>query len=218
MAVYEPRTASTRAPAQTQELRSGITSVSQEIARVRNSLDTNQLEVLLRSLGDLENTMKNLENEALVAGQQADQSKAELSREQERLKKLWDAYKAQEDEIARLKNQDALLLDREGTIQAQQRELQVLSSDLKRANDAMLAMENETNSLRETAVTPARYAEIEGQLDEERERLAKLYRVYEDVETDRARLEKSMRAWEDWFRSVRPSMEKLATAAKELPL
>src|SRR5688572_6386946 len=95
------------------QIKANLSRVAEEVARVRDRareevtslekikgmLDVGYLNELISSVEQLESRMVTLQSEAVAAAQEADNSRAELAREQDRLAKLWEAYKAQEDEL-----------------------------------------------------------------------------------------------------------------------
>lgn len=148
----------------------------------------------------------------------------ELAREQERLRKLWDAFKTQEDELAQLRSMaPATTLnaaDGRGS-ESLRREVELLTGDLRRAAEGQKRLEEENQVLRENgkahAETARRLSSVEGELAEERERLAKLYAVYEEVEGERKRLEGRLKEWDAWFHGAAPHIEELARSIHGAP-
>ena len=153
-----------------------------------------------------------------------DALRAELAREQERLRKLWDAFKSQEDELAqlRLAAPTSTLNASEGRgSDSLRREVELLTGDLRRAAEGQKRLEDENQVLRENAKAHAevarRVTNLEGELAEERERLAKLYAVYEEVETERKKLEARLKEWDAWFHGAAPHIEELARSIHGAP-
>ena len=265
MAEYETRRVTTTRTVRTEgahEFRSNLQSIAAEIARVRDQaraevgaldkirsmLDADSLSNLLRSVEQLEERIHILETETQNASSTAERLQAELDQERSRLEKLWAAYKAQEDELARVKRDYPLmeekLFERERTIEALrrdiarleqlskykgqyedaiadnrrlQKEIEGLDHELQRALDALRSAEREVGELRELQGAPARVAELERLLDEERERLAKLYKVYEDLEADKRQTEETIARWEAWFARIEPSLRTLCSSASDAP-
>jgi chromosome segregation ATPase len=153
-----------------------------------------------------------------------DALRAELAREQERLRKLWDAFKTQEDELAQLRlatpTSTLSAADGRGS-DSLRREVELLTGDLRRAAEGQKRLEDENQVLRENAKAHAevarRLTNVEGELAEERERLAKLYAVYEEVETERKKLESRLKEWDAWFHGAAPHIEELARSIHGAP-
>ncbi|MEK6975354.1 MAG: hypothetical protein AABY18_03320 [Candidatus Thermoplasmatota archaeon] len=149
--------------------------------------------------------------------------RAELAREQERLRKLWDAFKTQEDELSRLRTAAPATLnasDGRGS-ESLRREVELLTGDLRRAAEGQKRLEDENQVLRENgrahSETNRRLTSVEGELAEERERLAKLYAVYEEVEGERKKLESRLKEWDAWFHGAAPHIEELARSIHGAP-
>lgn len=98
-----------------------------------------------------------------------------------------------------------------------EQDLRKTQADLERSLAAMREMEREMEGLRELGPAKQRARELEEQLEEERERLAKLYKVYEDLESDKKALENRLGAWDQWFRRYSTSMQALCGAVTEAP-
>jgi chromosome segregation ATPase len=151
--------------------------------------------------------------------------RAELAREQERLRKLWDAFKSQEDELSRLKSTSTLssttAVADARSADSLRREVELLTGDLRRAGEQQRRLEEENVSLREQAKTSdevaRRAASIQSDLEQERERLAKLYVVYEEVEAERARLEQHLKEWDAWYHGVSPHLAEICRSIGGAP-
>lgn len=258
------------------EVASEIHSVRDEVERevealekVRGMLDVDYLRRLVDQIESLESRIKGMEAASADGSLSAMSLQENLEQEQERLAKLWDAYKAQEDELQRVRRDYPLmeekLFERERTIQKLRREMAELKSfakykteyqallqennrlqqdvedmkalklekrrmenkvekaesELERNKAAMREMERELDGLRARGVDMTRVEELEALLDEEQERLAKLYAVYEDMENDNADLAKKnqelqtrLDKWEDWFAHMPDSVAAAARAYK----
>jgi chromosome segregation ATPase len=220
----------------------------QSLDKIRGMLDVGYLTSLIKSIEELEVRMHSLEEAAVGSAAEVDRVNGELRREQERLAKLWDAYKAQEDELNRLKRDAPLLqerlLDRERQVESLRRdvarleplsrykaeydavvrenqvlrvEVDNLNREVRRLSDDMRRREDELVRLREDAVSKSRVQEVERLLEEERERLAKLYKVYEEQEAAHKDAQARLAGWEEWFRRIEPSMTLLCRSAADAP-
>jgi chromosome segregation ATPase len=152
----------------------------------------------------------------------------ELAREQERLRKLWDAFKAQEDELSLLRStptatalSNASAAADARTVESLRREVELLSGDLRRAGEAQRRLEDENAALREAArateETERRAAGLQSELEQERERLAKLYVVYEEVEAERSRIEGHLKEWDAWYHGVAPHLAEICRSIGGAP-
>jgi chromosome segregation ATPase len=155
----------------------------------------------------------------------AESLRAELAREQERLRKLWDAFKSQEDELSRLKSTSTLssttAVADARTVDSLRREVELLSGDLRRAGEQQRRLEEENVALREQArasdEVARQAASLQSDLEQERERLAKLYVVYEEVEAERARLEQHIKEWDAWYHGVSPHLAEICRSIGGAP-
>jgi len=97
------------------------------------------------------------------------------------------------------------------------RELEEAEKEITAASARLEDLEEEASKLRETSQEARRVGELEQLLEDERERLAKLYKVYEDVEADKRELEGLVDEWNAWYRRVAPAMESVGTAPGSAP-
>lgn len=147
--------------------------------------------------------------------------RAELEREQERLRKLWDAFRSQEDELATLRSGAPAGPASGAGSESLRREVDLLTGDLRRAAEGQRRLEDENQVLRADAKDHAevgrRVVRLESDLAEERERLAKLYVVYEEVDAARKKLESRLKEWEAWFHGASPHIQELARSVEGAP-
>lgn len=260
--VVERRTVTTTRTQGADQIKANLGRVSQEISKVRDRareevqslekikgmLDVGYLNELIQSIEQLEVRMQQLQDESFSAGREVDSMRGELAREQDRLAKLWEAYKAQEDELAQLRRDTPGLVERVATAertseslrrevarlepmarykseydtairenQTMRVELESLNRDLVRMQDQVRDSEAEMAELREGAASKGRVSELEGLLNDERERLAKLYKVYEEQAADLKESNGRLDAWEAWVQKVLPAMETLCRHAGNAP-
>jgi chromosome segregation ATPase len=244
------------------QIKANLGRVAEEIARVRDRareevtslekikgmLDVGYLNDLITSIEQLDVRMQTLQGEALDAARKVDDARLELAREQERLAKLWEAYKVQEDELNQMRRDGPQWADRlaagERTIESLRREVtrleamskyksdyentarenqtlrievENLNRDLLRSQQQMRQWEAELVQLRSEAGSHARVPELQAQLDEERERLAKLYKVYEEQSADLKESTARLERWEAWVQKILPAIETLCRTAPNAP-
>lgn len=120
----------------------------------------------------------------------------ELTHEQRRLAKLWDAFKKQEDEYRQIERERDDLWARLQELEKATQALGDPAESLRRLN----RLEKENERLRMDV------AEIGDQLGEnrksfqaEQERLAKLYKVYEDTESRAVAATAELEKWHKWW-------------------
>lgn len=124
----------------------------------------------------------------------SDGTRQELLLEQRRLAKLWDAFKRQEDEYRALERERDDLWARVQELEKATSSLGDPTQTLVRVNT--LSKENERLRA-DVADLGTRLEEYRGLFHDEQERLAKLYKVYEDTE---AQLEAATKDVEKWHR------------------
>lgn len=118
-----------------------------------------------------------------------------LAAESRRLEKLWDAYRAQEQELAaalaKAERLSADLAAREAAVAAAEGAARARDADVARLEEEKAALEarvRDLESLREDLKAldayKARVADLESAYATERERLAKLFLVYEELEAE----------------------------------
>ena len=242
-----------------QELRRSIETVTSEISRVRDRarneaesleriravLDVGPLNELMSVLGQLESRIGQLEKDALAAGHNAEHWRIELNHEQERLRKLWDAYVTQEDELRSLKDDLTRSQDRVGErdrlIHDLQRELAQLratpdmrarvqelekenaqlhkefgdlSTTLRKQEDELARAHTELANYEKTKIDKKSVDGLKRELDAERERLAKLYKVYEETESKLKAAMSELGEWRAWFQDNREYFQAVGKAAE----
>ncbi len=257
-AIIERQTTVTRTVQGADQLRQNLTLIAQEVQRVRDQaqsevgtmerirqmLDAGYLNDLLATVTQLQERIRSLETGSMDSTGEAGRLRTQLKDEQTRLQKLWDAYKVQEDELARVKRDYPLLeeklFERERTTESLRREVarlepfarfksvaeqterenndlrreaERLRGELQRVEEKARGAEREMVALRETGVSAERVRELESSLEEERERLAKLYKVYEDLESAKKELERRLKTWEEWFQRLQPAMQQMCSSA-----
>jgi chromosome segregation ATPase len=92
-----------------------------------------------------------------------------------------------------------------------------LENTLHRSKDRVDFLEREVETLRENQADLGRVAELERNLDEERERLAKLYKVYEDLEAEKNEASLRNEDWEQWHRTMAPHMRAAGKSFEDAP-
>jgi chromosome segregation ATPase len=174
--------------------------------------------------------------------------RAELSREQDRLAKLWQAYKSQEDELEQLRRERPIVMD---TVATQDRtlaelrrevarlqesgnfkekfeetarqnrilliEVENLNRELRNANQILHDREGELAGLREAGASKEHVERLEKDLQAERERLAKLFKVYEEQQADLATAKDRLDRWESWFSRMEPAVTSIAKSFADSP-
>jgi chromosome segregation ATPase len=165
--------------------------------------------------------------------------RAELRREQDRLAKLWQAFKNAEDELEHLRKERPVMLE---TVADQDRSMAKLRSEmaqlreqaghsdraeeLERRNRILLIeVENLNREMRAAQHSleqhakgeSAHVASLEADLRKEQERLAKLYQVYEEREAELKAAQARLAKWESWFSRMEPAIVALPKFFADAP-
>lgn len=239
------RSVITEADAGLHSIRENIRAQLDAIDDVREMLETESLSQLMNGIEELEETIATLQARDEGHAAEIATFQAELDAEKERLTKLWDAYKAQEEELRRMKRDEPLLKERladrdsmvtdleekvarlQGAQQYKDRYQSLLKDherladsyknlekDLYKRNETIAQLEAKAESLKAHEDHTARLKELERNLSEEKERLAKLYKVYEDTESKLREKEEEASRWREWYDRHRQAFEMVGGAAK----
>lgn len=179
-------------------VKANLQQVAEEIARVRDrtkeeveSLDRIRGMLDLKYLNDLLSVIDSLENRVrqMEQGTEALRWKNELENEQRRLAKLWDAFKTQEDQLRAIERERDDIL-------AQYRNYEKQFADFggpQKLKQRVAELENTNKRIGiEHEAAASRLEKYVSLFTQEQERLAKLYKVWEDTEARRAALERQL--------------------------
>lgn len=217
----------------------------ERIESIRGLIDAESLAGLLSSITEMEDELVTLVNDRDAKAEDVQALAGELEAEKERLTKLWDAYKVQEEELRRMQRDEPLLkerlADRDRMISELEDEVNKLRSyedykeryqglqrdherlrasykqmedDMHKRNDEIVAMEAKMEKLQASEEDTRKLKDLEKKLAEEKERLAKLYKVYEDAESSLKTAEAEAARWREWYDRHRQAFEMVGGAAK----
>ena len=142
-----------------------------------------------------------------------DEYRTKFLDEQARLMKLWDAYEAQEKELSesQLKIQDAF-----SVVEEKERTISALKELIERKDEEIRDNEIKITTLEKTC---NRYEPMIEELKEkygnEKEKLAKLYAVTEDLDDDFNLAKEAIQTRDAWFMENFGAFERLAEAIDE---
>lgn len=140
--------------------------------------------------------------------------KQELLLEQRRLTKLWDAFKQQELEFRAIERERDDLWER---VQELEKATEGLGSPTQTLAKLQRYDEENQRLRADVADLGQRLEKNRQQFHEEQERLAKLFKVYEDAESRLGDAWKELRAWHAWWEKHGSSVPpKAAAAAKKI--
>lgn len=243
-------------------LKNSFTRGAEELTRIQTMLNVESLEEITGMLERYENQVTDAERKRMEASEGAKKYREELDKEKERLVKLWDAYKNQEEELT---GTEKRISDYEERVRRAEAEKKQLEDDLTARINTLTERleENQAKAQRfdeyqqhmdemkqmkdhlETEVTTLReqinqkdenIAELNNQIDKykqyqdyaeyknkyesvaaeyekEKERLTKLYQLYEDTDVECKKLREANHEWQNWFDSNKEVFDKLFSAA-----
>lgn len=223
----------------TDELRSRLESVSSELhhiesevrkdaeslERVRQLLDVSYLNDLMAIIDELEVRITEASEAARAAETEKDEFRRRFEEEQERLEKLWDAYKGQEKELetlrtkvgrveSELRDKDSSVYDLEAAMDGKEQEIRRLEAETGELHQQIADLEADREELKEFSTYKDRITDLEAKYEEEKERLAKLYAVYEELEGERDDLRRAVEDRDRWFEQVQPAMETICRSIR----
>lgn len=234
---------------------------------VKNTEDLNKIKTLLdvEKLDEINGIIEKFEGQIIEAEKRKEEAfrgakkySEELEKEKERLIKLWDAYKNQEEELTKSEKKvqdfEEQILEistsknqieedyktRMETLnkKIQENEEKIIQFDnyknkIEEYNKIQDKFEYENQNLKDTIKTKdgtieslqeqinkykeyEKYSEYKDKFDEltlqydkEKERLTKLYNLYEETESECKNLKEENKGWQDWFDSNKEIFNKL---------
>lgn len=246
-------------------VRSSFCKGTENLEKIQSMLDAGHLDDFTNMIELFEDRVSSMEREKEDAVEGARKYSEELGKEKERLIKLWDAYKLQEDELAAKDKKITDLQDRTQRFETVKKRLEEefnqkiesLSERLKaketelgeldeyrtrfkdfdrtrnRLEEKIHSLQNELNDkekenetlqnenkelrpLKKQAEYKEKYEETSELYEKERERLSKLYRIYEETDAKCKKLEGELDGWHSWFDSNEEIFSKLFSSAEEL--
>jgi len=231
---------------------------TEDLSRIKNMLDVGSLDEINGIIEKFEGQITESERKKEEAFEGAKKYSDELEKEKERLIKLWDAYKNQEEELT--KTETKLEEYKEKVENAEDSEKQLSDSFNTRIDtltQKLKESEGKINQFEEYKKSVDEFASIRNQLEEEnltfkddiknkestinmlqvqveklkdfekyseykdkfndlsnqyekeKERLAKLYKLYEETEGECSKLKKETKDWQNWFDSNKEIFDKL---------
>jgi chromosome segregation ATPase len=163
---------------------------AEALDRIRGMIDLRYLNDLLSAIEELEDRIKAMERDS-----EAETLRQSLEQEQQRLAKLWDAFKTQEDELRSAMNDRDALLDRLEEIEQDIKQLG--STSQAKAKIAYLDKENKRLA-EQLAKTADRQQDFRSKFEDEQARLAKLFKVYEDTTAELEKYHEQETEWHAW--------------------
>lgn len=150
----------------------------------------------------------------------AEDARKRLVEEEERLLKLWDAYRAQERELATARSETDLARSEleatkasmgatEARVAEKARDLEAAEAEIRALEEKLAGYDAAKSQLDELASLRERADDAERRAKTERDRLAKLYAAYEEVEADRDRIKKELEERTAWLAENKEALDQL---------
>jgi chromosome segregation ATPase len=228
-------------------IKSSFSKGMEDLSRIQGVLNKEGVNNITQMISDYENKIMVSERKKEEALQGAHQYSQELEKEKERLVKLWDAYKNQEEELANKEKKVAEFEERIREVeQSRQKfqedadlristltqkledkemeisqmvefkqkatdlekvtnqlhgEVQTLKQNGQEKEDTIQCLNqriDELKKLEETAGFKAKFEDLSVEFEKEKERLTKLFRLYEETESENKKLKEEVAEWKRW--------------------
>lgn len=248
-------------------LRDSFTKSSEDLSRIKNMLDIDAFKGLSSTIENFEGQLSEVERQKQEAYQGAQKYSQELEKEKERLIKLWDAYKKQEEELsqaeakiqeyekqattydtekqqleAKYQEQLNTLQEKVNTVtqdtqkieqfqnqineytnkyQTLEQNYQQLQTDATQKQSTIDTLQQEVTKYKEFEQYKefkAKYDELNTAYEKEKDRLTKLYHLYEETEQECNRLKGDNLKWQNWYNSNKDIFNKLFSGAPPTPM
>jgi chromosome segregation ATPase len=235
---------------------------AEDLSRIQTMLSLEHLDEISGILDKFENRISEAEQRKVEASEGARKYSEELEKEKERLIKLWDAYKNQEEELSVAEKKAAELEERVRVAETSKNQLEedmtarinTLSQklgeneekirqfddfkqrcedfdeirnnleeeihSLKEENRNKESMINDLNTqieklqkLEDFSEYKEKFETITTEYEKEKERLTKLYQLYEETDSDCKRLSSENKRWQSWYDSNKEIFNKLFSTA-----
>ena len=222
---------------------------AEDLSRIQNMLNIGNIEDISGVLDKYENQVAEAEKKRIEAAESSKKYSEELEKEKERLIKLWDAYKNQEEElshtekklteyeervkaaeaakgqveddyVARIKTLEQKLQENEGKANQYEefkqkcedfdairnnleQEVQTLKNHVNEKDTEITRLNTELAEAKEMesyVEYKDKYEELNAEYEKEKERLTKLYQLYEETDTECKRLKEENKNWENWYK------------------
>ncbi|MEM0493624.1 MAG: hypothetical protein QXS02_06710 [Candidatus Thermoplasmatota archaeon] len=236
-----------------------------ELEKIQTMLSADGIEKFYGILRDFEMRISEAERRRQEATEGAQRYSQELEKEKERLMKLWDAYKNQEEELSLQEKKALELEERARALESEKKQLEKdltdrintltkkLEENEKKINDLdmykqkaerfdemkkqleekieqmnrqildrdriITEQQNEITKLKQfesLAEYKNKYEELSKEYEKERDRLTKLFHLYEQTEAECNSLRKELNEWQSWFNQNEELFKKLFTSVEHL--
>jgi chromosome segregation ATPase len=246
-------------------VKSSFSKGMEDLAKIQSMLNLDGLTKMDSMIRSFEDRLSDSERRREEAVDGARRYSMELEKEKDRLVKLWDAYKNQEESLsmqekrvaeveeklrttdqvkmqfeqdatARIRTLTQKLEDREqdvqqvadlreqvmrfDTIRTQLEEnVDRMRSDLITKDEVIRSLENQVDELakfQQFAEFKTKFEEVSTEYEKEKERLTKLFRLYEETEAENKTIKQELHEWQSWFDSNEELFTKLFSSVEHL--
>ena len=257
---------------QLQEASTELGSVKSSFSKGMEDLAKIQSMLSFEGLNKMDSMMRSFEDRLAEAERRRDEAtegarrySMELEKEKERLIKLWDAYKNQEESLASQEKRVAELeerirdteqmhmqFERDATVRIQtltqkldERAMAVqqmddmkqqvmrfdairtqlesnvdkMHSELSTKDEVIRGLERQIEELRgfeQFAEFKPKFEAVSMEYEKEKERLTKLFRLYEETESENKQLKEELHGWQSWFSSNKELFTRLFSSVEHL--
>ncbi len=254
-----------KASSELDSIKTSFSKSMEELGRVQSLLNLEGVENFGRMIQQFEERLSAAERMRDEATEGARRYGEELEKEKERLVKLWEAYKSQEEELASQekraremekkiqdldlskKQLEADLTARITTLtkklEERQQDMQQLEEfrqqalkfdivrneleqtvnnlrhELKTKDDIIRSLECRVEELRkfeQLGDFKNKFEEVSREFEKEKDRLTKLFRLYEETEAENRQLKQEIKGWQEWFDSNEELFSKLFSSVDHL--
>jgi chromosome segregation ATPase len=246
-------------------VKSSFSKGMEDLAKIETMLNFDGLSKMDSMIRSFEDRLADSERRREEAVEGARRYSVELEKEKERLVKLWDAYKNQEDSLAaqerkvveldeRLRDSERIRMQFENdatariqTLTQKLEEQQIdarqvddlkqqvmrfddirtqletnidqMRGDLIVKDDFIRSLEKQVDELRgfeQFAGFKTKFEEVSVEYEKEKERLTKLFRLFEETESENKMLKEELSGWRNWFDSNEDLFTKLFSSVEHL--
>ncbi|DAC71927.1 MAG TPA: hypothetical protein DSN98_07855 [Thermoplasmata archaeon] len=246
-------------------VKSSFSKGMEDLAKIQSMLNLDGLNKMDSMIRSFEERLSEAERRREEAVEGARRYSVELEKEKERLVKLWDAYKNQEESLsaqekrvaelderlrdveqvrmqfehdatARIQTLTQKLDEREHAVQQlddmkqqvmrfdtirtqMETNMDRMRGDLIVKDDVIRGLENQVEALRgfeQFADFKTKFEEVSTEFEKEKERLTKLFRLYEETETENKQVKEELRGWQGWFDSNEELFTQLFNSVEHL--
>jgi chromosome segregation ATPase len=246
-------------------VKSSFSKGMEDLAKIQSMLSLDGLDKMDSMIRSFEDRLSESERRREEAAEGARRYSMELDKEKERLVKLWDAYKNQEESLsaqekrvveleeklqdteqvhmqferdatARIRTLTEKINEREQAVEQiedmkqqmmrfdnirtqMETNIDGMRSDLIAKDDTIRGLEKQVEELRgfeQFVEFKTKFEETSTELEKEKERLTKLFRLYEDTESENKQLKEDLSGWQSWFNSNESLFTKLFSSVDQL--